>query len=94
MVQQGGDRVKRKLIVGAVDDQYEQEADRTAGQIMRSISEAAERQSVPEEEEKKEEPVQRKPRGGSIHRQAEEEEEEELVQARLDEKLTHPHFGD
>jgi hypothetical protein len=118
VVQQGGDRVKRKLTVGAVDDSYEREADRTASQVMRSISEAAQRRSLPEEEKKKEEPLQAKsdggpvqrqveeeekkeeepvqmqPEEGSIHRQAEDEKEEEPVQAKLDEKLTRPHFGE
>jgi len=74
VVQQGGARVKRKLTVGAVDDPHEQEADRTAGQVTRSISEAAQRQSVPEEEAKKEEPLQAKLDDGPAQRQAEEEE--------------------
>jgi len=54
VVQQGGDRVKGKLTVGAPDDRYEQEADRTAVRVMSRISRA------PEEEEKKEEPLQAK----------------------------------
>ena len=55
VVQQGGDRVKRKLTVGAPDDQYEQEADRMAVRVMSRIS------RVPEEEEEKVEPLQAKP---------------------------------
>ena len=91
VVQQGGDRVKRKLTVGAADDPYEQEADRTAGQVMRSIGEAAQRQSVPEEEEKKEEPLQAKLDDGPVQRQAEEEEkkEEEPVQMQPEEGSIH-----
>jgi hypothetical protein len=91
VVQQGGARVKRKLTVGAVDDPYEQEADRTAGQVMRSIGEAAQRQSVPEEEEKKEEPLQAKLDGVPVQRQAEEEEkkEEEPVQMQPEEGSIH-----
>jgi hypothetical protein len=117
VVQQGGGRVKRKLTVGAVDDSYEREADQTAGQVMRSIGAAAQRQGLPEEEKKEEpvqakpddsrvqrqaeeeekkeeEPVQMNPLEGSLHRQAEEENEEEPVQATLDEKPTHPYFGE
>jgi hypothetical protein len=96
VVQQGGGRVKRKLTVGAVDDPYEQEADRTAGQVMRSISEAAQRQSVPEEEEKKDEPLQAKLDGGPVQRlpvqrQAEDEEKkkEEPVQMKPEEGSIH-----
>ena len=50
VIQQGGNRIRRKLTVGAVDDPYEQEADRTASQVMRRIGQPAQRQSVPEEE--------------------------------------------
>ena len=54
VVQQDGDRVKRKLTVGAADDQYEQEADRVARQVM-SETDAAQRQA---EEDTDEEPSQ------------------------------------
>jgi len=91
VVQQGGDRVKRKLTVGAVDDPYEQEADRTASQVMTRIGEPARRQSVSEEEKKKEEPLQAKPDQGGVQRQAEEEEkkEEEAVQMKPQEGSIH-----
>jgi hypothetical protein len=54
VVQQDGDRVKRKLTVGAADDQYEQEADRVARQAM-SETDAAQRQA---EKDTDEEPSQ------------------------------------
>jgi hypothetical protein len=74
-----------------VDDPCEQEADRTAGQVMRSIGAAAQRQSMPEEEEKKEEPLQAKLDEGGVQRQAEEEEkkEEEPVQMKPEEGSLH-----
>jgi hypothetical protein len=65
--------IQYKLTVGAADDAYEQEADRTAEQVMRMPDPAAQREAAPEEEE---EPVQTAP----LQREAAPEEEEELVQ--------------
>jgi len=77
VVQQDGDRVRRKLTVGAAGDPYEREADQVASSVMRQ---------TPEEEEKKREPMQAKPDDGQVQRQAEEEEkkkEQEPVQMKL-----------
>lgn len=89
VVQQDGDRVRRKLTVGAVDDPYEQEADRTASQVMRSISEAAQRQEVPEEKDE-EEPLQARRDDGPVQRQPEEEKEEEPLQTKIELAQTVP----
>jgi hypothetical protein len=99
VVQQDGDRVRRKLTVGAAGDRYEQEADQVALSVMRQAPEEEEKKKEPmqakpdhgqvqrqaeEEKKKKEEPVQMKLQDGSLQRQAEEEKEEEPVQAKQD----------
>ena len=89
VVQQDGDRVRRKLTVGAAGDRYEQEADQVASSVMRQEhqpgqQETVRRQSVPEEEEKQKEPMQAKLDDGQVQRQVEEEKkEEEPVQTKL-----------
>jgi hypothetical protein len=45
--------IQAKLTVGAADDQYEQEADRTAGQVMRVLRQGAQRQPERDEERDK-----------------------------------------
>jgi hypothetical protein len=91
VVQQDGDRVRRKLTVGAAGDPYEREADQVASSVMRQEQqpdrqETVRRQSVPEEEEKKKEPMQAKLDDGQVRRQAEEEKkkEKEPVQMKLE----------
>jgi hypothetical protein len=45
--------IQAKLTVGAADDQYEQEADRTAGQVMRTLQQGAQRQPELDEDKDK-----------------------------------------
>jgi len=66
VVQQGGaapqaDAVQAKLTVGAVDDEYEQEADQVARQVMRKEQESVRRR--PEAEEAQSEEPQREQTG-------------------------------
>jgi hypothetical protein len=89
VVQQGGDRVRRKLTVGAAGDPYEREADLVASSVMRQEhqpgqQETLHRQSMPEEEEKKKEPMQAKLDNGQVQRQVEDENEEEAAQMKLE----------
>jgi hypothetical protein len=90
VVQQDGDRVRRKLTVGAAGDQYEQEADQVASSVMRQEQQPGQdvvhRQGAPEEEEKKDESMQAKLEDGQVQRQAEEEEQkdQQAVQMKLD----------
>lgn len=51
-------RVQAKLTVGAADDQYEQEADRAAGQVMRAFRQGAQRQ--PEQDDERDKLLQAK----------------------------------
>ena len=68
--------IQAKLTVGAPNDQYEQEADRVAEQVMSTpdsaVQQTLQREAMPEEE------LQTKPLGNSIQREAMPEEEEEL----------------
>ena len=85
--------VQRKLTVGAADDQYEQEADRVARQVMHTpdavATNAMQRAMFPEED--KDQMLQPKPLAASItpfmQRQMaqneEPEDQEQLVQAKL-----------
>ena len=69
--------IQAKLTVGAPNDQYEQEADRVAEQVMSTpdsaVQQTLQREAMPEEEE-----LQTKSLGDSIQREAMPEEEEEL----------------
>lgn len=64
VVQQTGDRVRRKLTVGQPGDRYEQEADRVAKQVMRMPEPRVQRQVGSEEEG--EEALQTKPLAAQI----------------------------
>ena len=76
--------IQRKLTVGAPNDQYEQEADRVADQVM-NTSDAAVQQSVQRESMPEEEEVQTKPLAASmtplVQREAMPEEEEVQTKA-------------
>ena len=81
--------IQTKLVVGQPDDEYEQEADRVADQVMRMPEPRLQRQMVPEGEDRdEEERVQPKPLATQItplvQRQVEpeEEEEEDTLQAK------------
>ena len=119
VVQQDGDRVRRKLTVGAADDQYEQEADRDgrpdhekhqrrpcSGRACLRRKRRKKSRCRPSwtmarcsDKRKRKRRRKKSPSRGncrtarSIARRKR-KKEEEPVQARLDEKLTHPHFGD
>ncbi len=70
-----------KLTVGEPNDRFEQEADRTAEQVMRMPEPQVQRQFEPEDEAEK--LVQTKPDiTRLVQRQAEEVEEEEILQAK------------
>jgi len=67
--------IQPKLTVGPVNDQYEQEADRVAAQVVGQVnSPTTQRQEMSEEEEE----LQTKPLADGVQRQATPEEEEEL----------------
>ena len=67
--------IQPKLTVGPVNDQYEQEADRVAAQVVGQVnSPTTQRQEMPEDEEE----LQTKPLANSIQRQEVPEEEEEI----------------
>ncbi|TKJ38541.1 hypothetical protein CEE37_12305 [candidate division LCP-89 bacterium B3_LCP] len=72
--------IQTKLTIGSPNDQYEQEADRVADQIVRMPEPMLQKQPLEEEEEE----LQTKPIADQItpmvQRQIEEEEEEELIQ--------------
>ena len=85
--------LQRKLTVGAADDQYEQEADRVARQVM-NTSDTAVAQSLQRAmtaEEYKEQKIQTKPAANSIsqfvQRQEQGEEEDESIQTKSSESL-------
>jgi len=67
--------IQPKLTVGPVNDQYEQEADHVAAQVVGQVnSPTTQRQEMPEEEEE----LQTKPLADGVQRQATPEDEEEL----------------
>jgi hypothetical protein len=68
VVQQTGDEVRRKLIVNAPGDRYEQEADRVAREVV----------------QQEREPVQKDAEERLVSRQVEEEEEEEPLQTKME----------
>jgi hypothetical protein len=81
-----GGAVQAKLTVGAPNDQYEQETDRVAEQVMSmpDTKPAVQREGMPEEEED----PQAKALGGSIQREAMSEEGEEIQAKPLSGKIT------
>jgi hypothetical protein len=93
VVQQNGDRVRRKLTVGQPGDRYEQEADQVARGVMQQEQQPVQkaddegvvrRQDIaPPEEEEEETPAQTKLDDAQLQRQVEagvEEEEEPALQ--------------
>lgn len=79
-----------KLVVGAPDDLYEQEADRVAEQVMRMPEPAVQRQGEPDEEEELLQPKAWSDQGPpEVQRQEQpqEYEEEELLQAKAAEGI-------
>jgi hypothetical protein len=68
--------IQAKLTVGAADDQYEQEADRTAGQVMRALRQGAQRQ--PERDEDKDK-LQAKFGADQVERPSQEVNDEQVL---------------
>lgn len=76
----GAITIQPKLTIGPVNDQYEQEADQVAQQVVNQIdAPITQRQSLPEDEE---EALQPKLVQGAIQRQEAPEDEEEALQAK------------
>lgn len=84
-----GSALQPKLVVGAPDDVYEQEADRVAEQVMRMPEPAVQRESELEEEEELLQPKALSDQGSpAVQRQALPEEEEELIQPKAAESVS------
>lgn len=83
--------LQAKLAIGAPGDQYEQEADTVAAQVVdqinapQTIQQPIQRQDMPEEEDEK---LQMKPLGGIIQRQETPEEDEKLQMKPLVQRST------
>ncbi|MBW2057772.1 MAG: DUF4157 domain-containing protein [Deltaproteobacteria bacterium] len=73
VVQQSGEEIKPKLILGLPGDEYEREADEVAKAVARKENRSVERQA--EEEKEEEEPIQLKGGGIGVDRQAGEGQE-------------------
>lgn len=85
-----GSALQAKLVVGALDDVYEQEADRVAEQVMRMPEPAVQRESETDEEEELLQPKAWSDQGPpEVQRQEQpqEYEEEELLQAKAAEGI-------
>lgn len=85
-----GSALQAKLVVGALDDVYEQEADRVAEQVMRMPEPAVQRESETDEEEELLQPKAWSDQGPpevQHQEQPQEYEEEELLQAKAAEGI-------